>query len=92
MSPTYSRTQIKKLYEVTLEKLGFGKVRMKNYIHVISLRIVYKDNVSYFEKSLNKDKTIYMHHRDIQSSTIELFKVKNIISLKEQCVILELEI
>ena len=56
---------------------------MKNYIHVISLSIVYKDNVSYFEKSLNKDKTIYMHHRDIQSSTIELFKVKNIISLKE---------
>ena len=48
-----------------------------NHIHERSLRIVYKDNISSFEKLLKKENSFCIHHRNIQSLAIELFKVKN---------------
>ena len=46
-----------------------------NHLHERALRIVYKDYISSFEDLL-KDKSVTIHHRNIQSLTIKLFKVK----------------
>ena len=51
-----------------------------NHIHERSLRIVYKDYSSSFNDLLKKAETFTIHHRNIQSLAIELFKVKNEIS------------
>ena len=53
------------------------------------VRIVYKDNVSSFEELLKKDKSFYIHHRNIQSLATELFKVKNNLSVRIMCDIFE---
>ena len=60
-----------------------------NHIHERALRIVYKDNNSSFEELLRKDKSFCIHHRNIQSLTFELFKVKNNLSNKIMCDIFE---
>ena len=60
-----------------------------NQLHERSLRIVYKDNISSFEELLKKDKSFCIHHRNIQSLTIELFKVKNNLSKRIMCDIFE---
>ena len=54
--------------------------RKIDHIHERSLRIVYKDYNSSFNDSLKKDKSVCIHHRNIQSLPIELFKVKEYLS------------
>ena len=52
-----------------------------NHIHERALCIVYKNNVSSFEELLELDKSLKIHHRNIQSIAIELFKIKNSLSV-----------
>ena len=50
-----------------------------NHIHERALRIVYRDQISSFDELLKKDGSLSIHHRNIQSLAIELFKAdKNI--------------
>ena len=60
-----------------------------NHIHERALRIVYKDNNSSFEKLLRKEKSFCIHHRNIQSLAIKLFKVKNNLPNRIMCDIFE---
>lgn len=48
-----------------------------NRLHERALRIVYKDDCSTFEDLLIKDNAVTIHHRNIQSVAIELYKAKN---------------
>ena len=52
-----------------------------SHIHERALRIVYKNNVLSFEELLELDKSFKIHHRNIQSLAIELFKIKNNLSV-----------
>ena len=63
-----------------------------NYIHERSLRIMYKDNISFSEELLKKDKSFCIHPRNIQSLAIELFKVKSNLANRIMCEFLTLEI
>ena len=47
-----------------------------SYFHELSLRLVYNDNNSSFKELLKKGNSFTVHHRNIQSLVIELFKVK----------------
>ena len=47
-----------------------------NHIHERALRIVYNDYNANFEDLLIKDKSMTVHHRNIQQLAIEMFKVK----------------
>ena len=51
-----------------------------NYIHERALRLVYIDYRSSFDEILRKDKSISIHHRNIHSVAIEMFKVKHKLS------------
>ena len=51
-----------------------------NHLHERALRIVYKDYISSFEDLLKRDKSVTIHHRNIQLLAIELFKVKQNLS------------
>ena len=42
---------------------------------------IYKNNVLSFEELLELDKSFKIHHRNIQSLAIELFKIKNNLSV-----------
>ena len=55
-----------------------------NHLHE-SARIVYKDYISSFEDLLKRDKSVTVHHRNIQSLAIELFKVKQNLSNSMLC-------
>ena len=50
--------------------------RKINHLHERSLRIVYKDSISSFHELLQKDHSFTIHHRNIQSLAIELYKIK----------------
>ena len=53
------------------------KDRKINHIHERSLRIGYRDYNSYFKDLLKKkDNSVCIHHRNIQSLAVELFRVK----------------
>ena len=54
--------------------------RKTNHIHQRALRIIYRDNSSSFTELLKKDNSVCIHYRNIQSLTIELYKVKHTIS------------
>ena len=59
---------------------GRGVNSKINHFDERSLRIVYKDNNSSFEKLLQKDNSFTVHHRKSQSLAIELFKIKGDLS------------
>ena len=45
-------------------------------LHFRSLRIAYNDDLSSFDELLNKDKSVRVHHRNIQFLAIEMYEVK----------------
>ena len=51
--------------------------RRINHIHERALRLVYHDYITSFEDLLIRDKSVTIHHRNIQEVAIEMFKVKN---------------
>ena len=54
--------------------------RKINHIHERALRLVYNDYRSSFEELLRNDKSVLIHHRNIHSVAIEMFKEKHSIS------------
>ena len=48
-----------------------------NRLHERALRLVYKDSLSSFQELLDKDKTVTIHHRNLQKLATEMYKVKN---------------
>ena len=48
-----------------------------NRLHERSLKIVYSDQSSTFEELLERDKTFSIHHKNIQSLAIEIYKFLN---------------
>ena len=59
---------------------GRGVNNEINHLHERSLHIGYKDNNSSFKELFEKDNSFIVHFKNIQSLTIELFKVKENLS------------
>ena len=51
-----------------------------NHLHEHTLQIVYKETISSFHELLQKDHCFTVHHRNIQSLDIDLYKIKENIS------------
>ena len=45
-------------------------------LHYRALKIVYRDNKLSFEELLGKDNSVKVHHKNIHSLAIEMYKVK----------------
>ena len=54
--------------------------RKANHLHKRSLRIVYEESISSFHELLKKGHFFTIHHRNIQSLAIELYKIKESLS------------
>ncbi len=54
--------------------------RKINHIHERALRLVYNDYSSTFNELLIKDKSVCIHHKNLQQLAIEMYKVKNKLS------------
>ena len=52
-----------------------------NHLHKRALRKVYNDNVSTFEKLLEKYKSVTIHVKNLKLVASELYKLKNLVSL-----------
>ena len=48
-----------------------------NTLHERALRLVYKDTYSSFQDLLHRDKSVTIHHRNLQKLVTEMYKVKN---------------
>ena len=48
-----------------------------NKLQERALRLLYKDDISTFEQLLINDKSVTIHHRNIQLLAIEMYKLKN---------------
>ena len=59
---------------------GRGLTNKFNHLLESSVCIIYKDNSSSFKELLKIDNLFTVHHRNIQSLAIELFKVKENLS------------
>ena len=49
--------------------------RKINNLHYRALRVVYRDETSFYSDLLNKDGSVTIHHRNLQSLAIEIYKV-----------------
>ena len=47
------------------------------HLHERCLRLIYCDKTSSYEELLEKDGSVSIHHRNIKSLAIEMYKVKN---------------
>ena len=47
-----------------------------NVLHEGALRITYQDSLSSFEELLKIDKSVSIHHRNLQNLLIEICKIK----------------
>ena len=54
--------------------------RKINHLHERSLRIVYEDSISLFHELFQKDDSFTIHHRNIESLGMELYKIKQNLS------------
>ena len=52
-----------------------------NRLHERALRIVYKNDSLTFQELLDLDNSVSIHHKNIQKVAIEMYKVKNNLSL-----------
>ena len=52
-----------------------------NNIHERALRLTDKDNQSSFKELLEKDHSVTVHHKNLESLVTEIFKVKNDLAL-----------
>ena len=48
-----------------------------NKLHERALRVVYKDESLSFQQLLDKDKSVTIHHRNLQKLATEMYKLKN---------------
>ena len=68
----YSQFNYCQLVWVSLNRANNNKI---NRLHEICLRLIYNDKKSSFEDLLQKDGSVSIHHRDLRTLAVELFKV-----------------